>query len=325
MLDSIININHIIDKLFASSKEIADDDNVLINNQIKIIISLNNQKPINKIDNIKYYIFDIEDNPNFDIIKYCNQIYDIIENSQDNKESENILIHCDAGVSRTGTILIFYLMKKYKYTYNKAFEFIKLKRPCIIPNQGFEFNLRLLELKNNQQNIYSISRTPSIYFIYYENLVTFLNDNIHNYCNIIIGLGNGMNYGNFTYKMNDTIDELLQFFPDIKNNIKLNNNQKIKGPNCIIYGTKYLIDMFKNLYYKTKYNMTNEELDKVNNGLNNTLNEFNIYEHNLKNIDNYTKTELIDLSCKLDKYVCKNDDEKNYKKKIILKLEDVLS
>ncbi len=327
--ESIININHIIDNLFASSREIADNDKILNNNKINVIISLNNQTPLNNLDyDVSYFKFGIEDNPNFDIITYCIQIYNII--TENNKENQNILIHCDAGVSRTGAILVFYLMKKYNYGYDKSLEYIKTKRPCIELNQGFEFNLRLLELNNHKLRTIKVSRTPSIYFVYYNNLVNFLNDNSYDDCNIIIGLGNGMNYGNYTYHIFDSIDELLQIYQNIKTHIKSQSKPLINDYNCIIYGTKYLIDMFKNLYYNTKYKMTNEEIDKVDNFHNNDIQKlnssytFNLFENDKTSLIKLNKTELVILLDKLDKYMSKNDEEKIYKKEMISEIEKLL-
>lgn len=146
----MISINHIIDNLYASSREIADDINILESNNIKVIISLNNQSLLQDVQisrKITQYKFDIEDNPNFEISKYYNQIYEIINNCCiNNINNLNVLVHCDAGVSRTGTIITYYLMKKYNYNFGQAYTFAKSKRSCFSLNNGFELNLRLLDL-----------------------------------------------------------------------------------------------------------------------------------------------------------------------------------
>lgn len=54
----------------------------------------------------------------------------------------NVLVHCHAGVSRSATIVIAYLMAKYNMFANEATDFLKSKRECIQPNDRFLQNLK---------------------------------------------------------------------------------------------------------------------------------------------------------------------------------------
>lgn len=47
-----------------------------------------------------------------------------------------VLVHCYFGVSRSATVVIAYIMKKYQLTYTEAFEKVKSKRHIVFPNQG---------------------------------------------------------------------------------------------------------------------------------------------------------------------------------------------
>jgi hypothetical protein len=296
--DSIININYITDNVYASSKEIAGNIAILNEHNITNIISLNNQTFDN---NVMHYKFDTEDNPNFNMNQYYEEIYNIIIHS-----IGNVLVHCDAGVSRTGSVIIYYLMRKYNISYDEAFKYATSKRPCISPNNGFELGLRLLELKDVKFNSKDV-KSEGVKFLYYDELVNYIiNNNINN----IIGVGNGMNYGNYCYNVDDNIDSLLENYNNIKQHINNGN---------VIYGTKYLIDMIKNIYYKTSNNMTNEEYDKINRINNIIIN--NIINVDVNNLVNYKKSELYQLSSKLDSYVCKTNEERLLKKQLIAKIE----
>jgi protein-tyrosine phosphatase len=308
-MTSINTINHIIDNLYASSKEIPEKQEILNQNNIKIIISLNGQTFY--YPNITSYTFETEDNPDYDMRKHYDFIYNIIENN--NNPEQNILVHCDAGVSRTGAIVIYYLIRKYNLSYNQAFEYATSKRPCISPNNGFELALRLLELKNQNQN--PTKNHPGIHFLYYHQLVDFLNLNDVSY---IIGIGNGMSYGNRYYKIDNIIDDLLENYKNIKEDI-MNNNSSI-----IIYGTIYLIDMIKIIYYKKNdnNNLTNEEYDKINNK--NLVTKFNIFDIDLSLLDKYKKSDLHQLLSRLDVYSCKDINERIYKKNIVKKIEGLI-
>ena len=56
-----------------------------------------------------------------------------------------IFFHCWKGVSRSATMLIAWIMKKYGMTCENAIEYIKQYRPCIEPNIGFHSALLKLE------------------------------------------------------------------------------------------------------------------------------------------------------------------------------------
>lgn len=56
-----------------------------------------------------------------DILQFFPSCIEFIENAlKDPKNS--VLVHCFYGVSRSATIVIAYLMKKYSLSYQKAFE-----------------------------------------------------------------------------------------------------------------------------------------------------------------------------------------------------------
>ena len=48
-----------------------------------------------------------------------------------------VVVHCAAGISRSGTIVIAYMMWKNKWRRDQALEFVISKRPLTQPNKGF--------------------------------------------------------------------------------------------------------------------------------------------------------------------------------------------
>jgi hypothetical protein len=76
---------------------------------------------------------------------YFEQACDYIENAL--KEGGKVLIHCAAGISRSATILLAYLIHSRRWTLQKAFEFVRDKRYIIHPNKAFVSELRDWEKK----------------------------------------------------------------------------------------------------------------------------------------------------------------------------------
>ena len=89
---------------------------------------------------------DVEDNYQTNIIRYFKECFLFIEGN------DKIFVHCAAGMSRSPTIVIAYIMWKNKLSLNKAIKFVKEKRPLICPNDNFMNQLKIFEellIKNN--------------------------------------------------------------------------------------------------------------------------------------------------------------------------------
>ena len=64
--------------------------------------------------------------------------------------NNNILIHCAAGISRSVSLITYYLMKKYMLPYDKAIEIIRIKRNIANPNNSFKLQLLLYQDKRDR-------------------------------------------------------------------------------------------------------------------------------------------------------------------------------
>ncbi|KAK0405197.1 hypothetical protein QR680_017848 [Steinernema hermaphroditum] len=53
------------------------------------------------------------------------------------EEGGNVLVHCEAGVSRSVTVVAAYLMRKFEWPVEKAILFVQHARPIAGPNPGF--------------------------------------------------------------------------------------------------------------------------------------------------------------------------------------------
>lgn len=61
--------------------------------------------------------------------------------------NEKVLVHCHAGMSRSVTVVLAYLMKYYAHTFHTAYDFVKQKKSNISPN--FSFLEQLLEFESS--------------------------------------------------------------------------------------------------------------------------------------------------------------------------------
>ena len=52
------------------------------------------------------------------------------------------MIHCAAGISRSSSFLIMYLIKKLHISFEQALELVQKGRPMCCPNTGFRVELK---------------------------------------------------------------------------------------------------------------------------------------------------------------------------------------
>lgn len=104
--------------------------------------------------NLRYQKSDISDHkiiPAEDIESYNLSVYfkDGVEFIEKNLQQTNVLVHCFAGVSRSSTMVIAYLMKNKKMNYAKVLAEVRGKRSCVYPNNGFAKQLIAYEKSLN--------------------------------------------------------------------------------------------------------------------------------------------------------------------------------
>jgi dual specificity phosphatase 12 len=138
----VLAISEILKNLYlGSSKCLKEDLKIIKEYKIKKLIKV---VPIDyKNDNVEIIAIEIKDLDNVEIDRYFNQTYNEIEMSL--KEGQNVLVMCAEGRSRSATIIIAYLMRKLKLSYEDAFNEVKKKRSIIDPNDGFRKRLKNYE------------------------------------------------------------------------------------------------------------------------------------------------------------------------------------
>ena len=114
---------------------------------------------------IKYLKLDLIDSPEMNIVQYFEKAFAFIESAR--KNSDNILIHCKLGRSRSVSILIAYMIRYYDFNVKKALEFIQAKRKQIKPNDGFI--KQLYSYERYISNSKYINNRPNMYYTYNDN------------------------------------------------------------------------------------------------------------------------------------------------------------
>lgn len=116
---------------------------------------------------IKYFTMAIWDNDQAVFGKAFDQIYEFVEaaratpehNQQGRVKKTKILFHCNQGISRSATCMIYYMMRKHKISLLGAFTLVQNARDCASPNNAFTRQLLLEEerLYGKQSDLSALS------------------------------------------------------------------------------------------------------------------------------------------------------------------------
>lgn len=139
-----LQVAQILPGLFLSSQDPVGNIEILLAHNIRSILSIGINAPI-KFDSITYYHCELLDLPESNLTFPIEKCIKII----DKNRVENILVHCNAGVSRSPTIVISYLMASEKLSFDQAYQKVKEVRSCIKPNEGFVKQLQAFQIPDN--------------------------------------------------------------------------------------------------------------------------------------------------------------------------------
>ena len=105
---------------------------------IKHIINLSSYDINNSNRDIDILDIDILDSVDSNMKPHFDDCYRYIDNGL---KTGNVLVNCFAGVSRSSTIVLYFLMRKYNMDLKEALKTMYLTRDIVNPNPSFMINL----------------------------------------------------------------------------------------------------------------------------------------------------------------------------------------
>lgn len=92
---------------------------------------------------IDYLRISLDDDPTEPVLPYSVALQDFI--SRASERGCAVLVHCVAGVSRSATLVLIYLLKHENMTLRDALDLVLAAKPDVLPNAGFIRQLASLE------------------------------------------------------------------------------------------------------------------------------------------------------------------------------------
>lgn len=135
----------ILPRLFLGCAKDASSEEVLEENNITYILNVTPNLP-NVFENdarYKYKQIPIIDHWNQNLSQFFPEAIQFIDEAR--TRGCGVLVHCLAGISRSVTLTVAYLMQTHKWSLNYAYDFVKLRKNDVSPN--FNFMGQLLDFE----------------------------------------------------------------------------------------------------------------------------------------------------------------------------------
>ncbi|XP_029446386.1 dual specificity protein phosphatase 22 isoform X2 [Rhinatrema bivittatum] len=135
-------MNKVLPGLFIGNFKDARDVEELHKNNITHILSIHDSaRPM--LEGMKYLCIPASDSPSQDLARHFKESIKFIHECR--LEGEGCLVHCLAGVSRSVTLVVAYIMTVTDFGWEEALSAVKGARTCANPNMGFQKQLQEFE------------------------------------------------------------------------------------------------------------------------------------------------------------------------------------
>lgn len=133
----------ILEGFFIGDYATANNKASLKNSKITHILTvMNGVDPTPFPEEFVYKQFHVRDDEEQDLTSIFDLCHSFIDQG---RTHSGVLVHCAAGISRSATIALSYLMKTRKSNFDNELEFLRTIRPIVDPNPGFVKQLKIYE------------------------------------------------------------------------------------------------------------------------------------------------------------------------------------
>uniref|UniRef100_A0A1I7VU48 Dual specificity protein phosphatase 19 n=1 Tax=Loa loa TaxID=7209 RepID=A0A1I7VU48_LOALO len=135
--------------IYLGSQDVAHDYDILMAHNVTHIVNCATGVENIFLGAIKYLTFSVLDLPWSNIEQHFDKCHKFMKEAVE--DGGNVLVHCNAGVSRSPTIVLSYIMRYNRMTLREALEHVNAIRK-VSPNPGFMQQLMRYEMKLQCEN-----------------------------------------------------------------------------------------------------------------------------------------------------------------------------
>lgn len=134
---SVIPPFQILPHLYLGCRKVATCLPGLRQSDVTHVLNVTSSIP-NQFQDLEGFVYKqiaVEDKLDVDMMQHLSGAFQFIEEAREC--GHRVLVHCHAGMSRSVTIILAYLMKYYSHTLESALEYVKQRKPDVSPNFSF--------------------------------------------------------------------------------------------------------------------------------------------------------------------------------------------
>lgn len=155
-------MSKIFDQLYLGSKFEASDEDWLSSHHITHIVNCAIELPSYFPGKYSYLNLKLDDIPTQSLYHVLEKSFNFILEAIG--RGGVVFVHCAAGVSRSASIVIYFIMKTKDLSFGEALKYVRSKRSIVNPNQGFVLQLisvspEIMTYRPNQNRREVIERT----------------------------------------------------------------------------------------------------------------------------------------------------------------------
>ncbi|XP_038662215.1 dual specificity protein phosphatase 22-A [Scyliorhinus canicula] len=136
-------MSKVLDGLYLGNIRDSQDKDNLVKNGVSHVLSIcHNAKPV--LEDMTYLCIDAADSSSQNLMKHFKECIKFIHECR--MQGGGCIVHCLAGVSRSTTVVVAYLMTVTDHGWEECLSAVKAARSFVSPNFGFQQQLQEFEV-----------------------------------------------------------------------------------------------------------------------------------------------------------------------------------
>lgn len=132
-------MSRIFEQLYLGSRHEASNEGWLTSHHITHVVNCAIELPSYFPGRCVYLNLKLDDVPSQSIYHVLEKSFNFILDAIG--KGGNVLVHCAAGISRSVSVVVYFIMKIKDVSFDEALKYVKSKREIANPNQGFAYQL----------------------------------------------------------------------------------------------------------------------------------------------------------------------------------------
>jgi len=141
--DAVNPMDQVDENIYIGDVRSANNENLLREHGITHIVNATEELPnFHPPPKFHYLKLNLKDNRSEDLLRVLEPTFQYISSVIRYNPRAKVLIHCHMGMSRSASLVIYYMMRRRGMTFDAALDKLKVLRPLVNPNVSYRAQLK---------------------------------------------------------------------------------------------------------------------------------------------------------------------------------------